>query len=181
MEALAYSPDGKLLAVGDLGGTVKLWDVATLKERLSLAGHNSHVVSAEYSPDGKLIAMGGDGDSVVPGCKIEFWDTARGTEQLSIDTNKNNEGRANHVLAVTFLGDGKTLASGSANHDITLWDVATGKVKKTLKGHHGQVCSLSVSPDGKTLASGSLDRTVKLWDISAESLDRKASMGRGQK
>ncbi len=171
VDAVAFSPDGKTLAVGDLGGTVKLWNVATLKEGFSLRGHNRQVSSAEFSPDGKLLAVAGGGDSEVPGCKIEFWDTARGTEQLFIDTNV--KGEANDVTAVTFVPDGKTLASASANHTVKLWDVATGKEKATLKGHSHIVTSLSVSPDGKTLASGSLDGTIRLWDISAVTAERK--------
>ncbi|AUB37023.1 Serine/threonine protein kinase [Nostoc flagelliforme CCNUN1] len=62
--------------------------------------------------------------------------------------------------------DGKTLASGSLDTTIKLWDVSTGKAIKTLTGHSSGVNSVRFSPDGKTLASGSLDTTIKLWDVS---------------
>ena len=62
--------------------------------------------------------------------------------------------------------DGKTLASGSADKTIKLWDVATGKERATLKGHTDWVNSVAFSPDGKTLASGSGDKTVKLWEVA---------------
>ncbi|MCC5644224.1 serine/threonine protein kinase, partial [Nostoc sp. CHAB 5824] len=62
--------------------------------------------------------------------------------------------------------DGKTLASGSEDKTIKLWDVSTGKALKTLTGHSSKVNSVVFSPDGKTLASGSEDKTIKLWDVS---------------
>jgi WD40 repeat protein len=67
---------------------------------------------------------------------------------------------------VAFSPDGKTLASGSADHTIKLWEVATGKEQATLKGHTRVVTSVAFSPDGKTLASGSTDKTIKLWDVT---------------
>ena len=70
------------------------------------------------------------------------------------------------VCCVAFSPDGKTLASGSEDKTIKLWDVATGKEQATLKGHTEWVKSVAFSPDGKTLASGSGDSTIKLWDVA---------------
>src|SRR5262245_14715216 len=74
-------------------------------------------------------------------------------------------GHAEAVYSVAFSPNGKTLASGSADRTIKLWDVPAGKEQATLKGHTGWVMSLAFSPDGKTLASGSKDATIKLWDV----------------
>ena len=63
--------------------------------------------------------------------------------------------------------DGKTLASGSGDKTIKLWDVATGTEIRTLTGHTGGVNSVAFSPDGKILASGSADGTILLWDVEA--------------
>ena len=72
------------------------------------------------------------------------------------------------VNSVSFSPDGKTLASGSEDKTIKLWDVQTGKEITTLQGHDYWVTSVSFSPDGKTLASGSIDGTIKLWDVQTQ-------------
>jgi WD40 repeat protein len=67
--------------------------------------------------------------------------------------------------AVAFSPDGKTLATGSHDKTIKLWDVKTGKEQATLEGHTHPVSSVTFSPDGKTLASGS-ENGVRLWDVA---------------
>src|SRR5436853_191312 len=75
------------------------------------------------------------------------------------------KGHTTMVSSVAYSPDGKTLASGSGDKTIKLWDVATGKEQATLKGHTLRVNSVAYSTDGKTLASGSTDQTIKLWDM----------------
>jgi WD40 repeat protein len=74
------------------------------------------------------------------------------------------------VLSVAWSPDGRTLASGSSDRTVKLWEAATGKLLATLQGHTGEVYSIAWSPDGKTLASGSDDRTVMLWDAATGKL-----------
>jgi WD40 repeat protein len=75
-------------------------------------------------------------------------------------------GHSETVNSVAFSPDGKTLASGSEDHTIKLWEVTTGRVLRTLTGHSDGVNSVAFSPDGKRLASGGDDKTIKLWDVS---------------
>ncbi|UNU23620.1 WD40 repeat domain-containing protein [Microcoleus vaginatus] len=77
-------------------------------------------------------------------------------------------GHSSDVYSVSFSPDGKTLASGSLDKTIKLWNLATGREIRTLKGHSSEVYSVSFSPDGKTLASGSWDKTIKLWNLTTE-------------
>jgi len=61
---------------------------------------------------------------------------------------------------------GKTIATGSCDGSIKLWDIETGRCKYTFEGHTNWVLMLAFSPDGKTISSGSNDGTIKLWNIS---------------
>ncbi len=75
-------------------------------------------------------------------------------------------GHSDQVRSVAFSPDGKTLASGSDDKTVKLWNVADGKELRSLSGHSSIVTSVAFSPDGKTLASVSWDKTVKLWNVA---------------
>jgi WD40 repeat protein/uncharacterized caspase-like protein len=80
-------------------------------------------------------------------------------------------GHSNNVSTVAFSPDGKTLASGSWDNTIKLWEVATGQELRTLTGHSSYVTAVAFSPDGKMLASGSWDKTIRFWNlVSGEEL-----------
>ena len=84
------------------------------------------------------------------------------------------EGHSGQVCSLAFSPDGKTLASGSADHSVKLWDVITGRSLGTLEGHNSEVASVVFSPDGKTIASAAgyhdKDKTIKLWDAAARKI-----------
>jgi len=82
-------------------------------------------------------------------------------------------GHISPVTSVAFSPDGKTIASGSEDNTIILWDAATGEVRRQLKGHTNMVTSVAFSPDGKTIASGSYDDTIILWDAATGEMKRQ--------
>jgi hypothetical protein len=77
------------------------------------------------------------------------------------------QGHTAPVQFVAFSPDGATIASGSQDNSIILWDLATGNIKHTLEGHTSYVQSIAFSPDAATIASASDDGTVILWDAAS--------------
>jgi len=154
---VAYSPDGKTLAVG-ISNVIDLRDAETLAEITPprrLAGHTGQVFVLSWSPDSKLLASGAMDDSVV-----RLWNASDG--QLI----RQLEGHTGWIRSVTFSPNGTTLATGSLDKTVRLWDVATGKLIKTLSGHTAFISSLAFAPDGTSLASSSSDGSVRLWDTA---------------
>jgi serine/threonine protein kinase len=88
------------------------------------------------------------------------------SDELTDNALRTLEGHTSNVFALAYSPDGKTLASGSVDNTVKLWNASTGAVIRTLEGHTDSVRALAYSPDGKTLASGSRDKTVKLWNAS---------------
>ncbi|MBL1179375.1 WD40 repeat domain-containing protein, partial [Pantanalinema sp. GBBB05] len=90
----------------------------------------------------------------------------------SVKERHRLEGHSGQVLWLRFSPDGKTLASGSGDKTVKLWEVGSGKLIRTLIGHNSAVSSVEFSPDSKTLTSGSADNTVKMWEVSSGKLIR---------
>ncbi len=150
---VTFSPDGKLLATGDVNGEIILWRVADGKKLLTCKGHMRWVWSVHWSPDGKILASGSEDQT------IKLWDITTG------ECLQTLRGHTSRIWSVAFSPNGRTLASGSEDQTIKLWDITTGECEQTWQGHTHWVRAVSWSPDGQTLVSGSDDQTVKRWDV----------------
>jgi WD40 repeat protein len=124
VRSVAFSPDGSLLAIAcaSANGSVRVWEVATGRQRMTLAGHSGAVRSVAFSPDGTLLASAGD-DRVV-----RVWEVATGRERAKLT------GHSGAVRSVAFSPDGSLLASAGAGGSARLWDAITGKLVAQLLG-----------------------------------------------
>ena len=162
VSAVAFSPDGTIVAAAQGDGIVQLWNVTSRKGLGSLFWANLNstgITSIAFSPDGKFLA-GGDDDGMAL-----LWDLAT---QQPIGTPVTTDSRP--VEAVAFSRDGKTLATGSNDGTARLWDVRLDDNDPAglISAGTRQADSVAFSPDGKTLATGNADDTLRLWDVATQ-------------
>ena len=157
VQAIAFSPGGRLLAVIDNGHSLQLWNAATRQPvGAPLTGHAGAVESVAFSPDGTMLASGGDDHTV------RLWDVAT-RQPVGVPLT----GHTGLVDSVAFSPDGTLLASGGFDGTVRLWDVPSGRpAGPTLTAPAGLVDSVQFSLDGKTLAAAGNDGSVRLWDVA---------------
>jgi WD40 repeat protein len=158
IQSVAFAPDGAFLASADSSYIVRLWDVRSGQLRLELPkGAGSLVV---FSPDGKTLATGGYYQKL-----ITLWNAANGERLLELPQN---------ARSLAFSADGKQLVAAGQDAIVRLWDVGTGDVIRSFKGHTGALFAVALSPDGKRIASGGggdgtapQSTEVRLWDAGS--------------
>ncbi len=155
--AVAFSPDGKLLASGSYG-QVAIWDLPSGKLAKVLHNVLGAVNDLRFSPDGKILAVAGGQPSAKGDLRLyqvsdwKLLGVLRGHDDV--------------VFSVSFSPDGKRLASASFDHTVSLWDVAEQKMIKTYKPHSDFVYAVAFSPSGNEIFSASKDRTVQMTDLA---------------
>ncbi|MEU4088016.1 WD40 repeat domain-containing protein [Streptomyces aureus] len=179
VNAVVFSPDGRLLATGSSDGTVVLWDVtdASRPARIAgLGGHRRAVNAVEFGPDGRLLATGGTDGNVI------LWDVTDPTNPARSATLVHprpawplRDGwRQGGVHGVSFGPDGRFVAC-AADRTVTLWDISDaahpGRCATLTHQRNlwlsGPVTTVRFGPDGRLLATGSSGdkNTGVLWDV----------------
>ncbi len=192
--SVAFAPDQQSLACAFVGGTFRVWDVSSGKQKFD--GYSQLETPAiAFSPNGKHLAVG-MGESEIKildsrtGRSLQTLFLPKGTPGLvffSPDGTKvftttsagyihswDREGRlfdfgqghSNEVLSFSFSPDGKTLATGSIDRRLKLWDITTGKELRTILGHGAWVNSVHFSAEGRYLLSGDTNGLIKMWDLA---------------
>jgi hypothetical protein len=190
---LAFTPNSQVLASGSQDGTIVLWEVATGRERkliqsaagplgflfpddntlLAACGDEQYhawdlKTGAEitHDPTGlgpiKALAFVLDGQSVA----VASWESTARLCDLTGQELRQFQGHRSSLQTVAISADGRTLASGSQDETIRLWEMATTKERLQFAGQREGVFALAFAPDGRTLASAGNDSTIMIWDLT---------------
>lgn len=150
--SLAFSPDGKTIAIGGVESKSNL-DFAAMMD--PAAQRNQKKNSKARDPQEMMKNM-----KVEATGQVTLWDVATGT-QIGVLT-----GHGKGVTGVVFSRDGRLLASSSSDNSIRIWDVGSRRELRTLRGHTANIESLDFSPDSRLLASAADDGGTFLWDTN---------------
>ena len=153
--ATAFSPDGKLFAVGGYREILVHEFGGKLLARLP--GESMRIHSLAFSPDGKLLAAVG-GDPAVSG-ELQIWDVASRKQTASVVASNDT------FFGVSFSPDGSKIAFAGADKSIRLYDAATGKEIRKMDHHEEWVFATVFGIDGKRLVSVGRDRAAKLTEV----------------
>ncbi len=153
--ALAWSPNGKLLASGSWDCSVHLWEAETGSRILRYQGHTAGVTTIAWSPNRKLLASGSE-DGVA-----QVWDAATGQTRFTY------RGHTQAITALAWSPEGAYLASASINQTVHVWKPTSQAKPFVYKGHRAIIEVILWSLDGKRITTVGRDQTVQRWDAAS--------------
>jgi WD40 repeat protein len=158
INALSYSPDGRMLAAASDDNTVWVWKLPDKKLILRLGGHTENVNAVAFSADSNTIASGSN-DGTINVWKINKSDI-RNLNPVLLYTFDHGD----WVTSLDFSRDGRRLVSGSFDSSIAVWDLDDpGMLSLLFDDTQNQILSVEISPDGNQLAAGTVRGEVHFW------------------
>jgi WD40 repeat protein len=175
--AVRLNSTGTLLATGHYDGRARVWDVSGAKLVRELgppAGVTGswELRSVAFSPDGRYLATGSRDGAIV------LWSMETGGRALP-ETAFVAQGQARahkgFVTTLSFRHDGATLASGSEDGFVRIWEVSSGRLVRELGPHPGSAFGALHSPDGRLVSGADDTGTIRLWDTRTGALVQELS------
>lgn len=165
---LAFSQDGRTLALGKSDGWIERWDIYSRQEideipPFSDRGQGGAQGPTARRPSIQALAFSPDGNALARANNSGFITLLKGPDWKSSGPFSRQAGR---VTSLTFSRDGQRLAAVRDGGSVKLWDVGTQRELATLKGHAGKVLSVAFSADGHLIATVGDDKDVRVWDMS---------------
>lgn len=183
-KGLVFTPNSEKLVVNNLDDiwkdriksterTIDIWDITTDKPPRHLIKLVTVQGPIALTPDGSILASSSDSHTATALAATDLWSTHTGKRIATLKTPRDwtNEllvrfgHRHSSIYALAFTHDGETLAVGTGDKHIQLWNVTDHQHIGSLEGHKYVVCELAFSPDGKTLASGDTSGKIHLWEM----------------
>jgi WD40 repeat protein len=151
-----FSPDGRVMASGNMQGVVTLWELATAKARASFPGTKRAVWVLRFCPRGKVLAVAGGQDGTV-----RLFDVGRHEPRAVLPGPKLRF----NALDAAFSPDGRVLAVGYVNGGVALWEVATGRLRTTLAGAARPTTAVAWAAPGNAVVAKD-DGEVRVWSFT---------------
>lgn len=156
VSAIAVTRHGNRLASVSADRTLRVWALEPLRPVLTWEMPEP-MQAVAFSPDGKAIASGGDHGSI----EIREAVSGRSLRRFSVPAGSGA------VRSLALSPDGRRLAAGTqSSEDVRVWEVESGRLLASLKGHSSAVTAVAFSPDGTRVISASSDRTLRVWDAT---------------
>lgn len=155
-----FGPSGHYFVSGGADRTARLWSTSHISPHRLFVGHDSDVDVVAWHPNSAYVfTASGSADR-----SVRMWDVQRGTAVRLFTGHMGN------VTALCASRSGKSLASADDRGELIIWDLASGRLVKRMRGHgRGGVWSLAWSVESTVLVSGGADGTVRVWDVQPAS------------